>query len=172
MPILKFEILRKIILTHFIVDATEIYDNAKQLQTQRILLMEMKQNENLTEVESKQNDNCPATEGKESDQVSLVQIRQDDDSSTAETKLNEDCPTLKPKLDEDFPGVKQDLNSPKDQGNKRNTKKLCKAKKSSKKRRNSIKKSPGMTVFSRLVGMHGYKKHQGNNSIYSCSYCS
>lgn len=134
--------------------------------------MEMKQNKNLTEVESKQNDNCPAMEGKESDQVSLVQMQQDDDSSTTETKLNEDCLTLKTKLDEDFPGVKQDVKSPKDQANKRTTKELCKAKKTSKKRRNSIKKSSGMTgVFSRLVGMHGYKKHQGNHSICSCSYC-
>lgn len=135
--------------------------------------MEMKQNKHFTEVESKQNDSCPVMEGKENDQVSLVQIEQYDDSSTTETKLNEDCPTLKTKLDEDFPGVKQDVISPKDQANKRNTKKLCKAKKTAKKRRNSIKKSPGMTgVFSRLVGMHGYKKHQGNNSICSCNYCS
>ena len=148
---------------HNIVDATETYDNAKQLQTQRILFMDIKQNESLDEVESKQNDNCPVMEGKENDKVSLVQTQQDDDSVTTETKLNEDCPTLKTKLDEDVSGIKQNDNSPKDQANKRNMKKFCKAKKTTKKRRNSVKKSPGMTgIFSRLVGTHGCKKHQGN----------
>ena len=158
-------------LTCFIVDATDIYDNAKQLQTQRIILMEIKQNENLTEVESEQNDKWPVTEGKENDKVSLVQSQQDDDTITTEIKLNDDCPTLKTKLDEDFPGIKHDGNSPKDQANKRKAKKLYKAKKMSKKRRNSVKKSPGMTgIFSRLVGTHGHKKHQGNkHSICTCS---
>ena len=148
-----------------IVDATEICDNAKQLQTQRVLLMEMKQNENLTEVETKQNDNCPVMEGEGNDKVSLVQTQEDGTIIMTETKLNEDCPTLKTKLHEDFPGIKQDGNSPKHKADKRNTKKLCTAKKTTKKRRNSMKKSPGMTgIFSRLVGTHGCKKHQGNST--------
>lgn len=155
-------------MLHNIVDASETYDNAKQLQAQRIFFMEIKQNESLTEVESKQNDNCPATEGKENEEVSLVQTQEDDDYITTETKLNEDCPTLKTKLDESFSRIKQNENSLKDQANKRNTKKLCKAKKTTKKRRNLVKKSPGMTgIFSRLVGTHGCKKQQGNkHGIY------
>ena len=148
-----------------IVDAIEICDNAKQLQTQRVLLMEMKQNENLTEVETKQNDNCPVMEGEGNDKVSLVQTQEDDTIIMTETKLNEDCPTLKTKLHEDFPGIKQDGNSPKHKADKGNTKKLCTAKKTTKKRRNSMKKSPGMMgIFSRLVGKHGCKKHQGNST--------
>ena len=157
---------------HNIVDATEICDNAKELQTQRVLLVEIKQNENLTEVESKQNDHCSVTEGEENDEVSLVQTQEDDDTTVVtETNLNEYCPTIKTKLDQDFPGIKQNGNSPKDQADKRNTKKLCTAKKSTKKRRNSVKKSPGMTgIFSRLAGTHGCKKHQGNKHSIS-SYC-
>ena len=154
-----------------VVDATEICDNAKQLQTERVLLMEIKQNENLTEVESKQNDNCPATEGEENDKVSLVQTQEDDSIITAETKLNDDCFTINTNLDEDVCGIKRNGNSPKHQTDKRNTKKLWTAKKSTKKRRNSVKKSPGMTgTFSRLVGTHGCKKHQGNKHSMR-SYC-
>lgn len=149
----------------FIVDPTEIYDDAKQIKAQRILLMEIKQNENLTEVETKQNDSCPAMEGKENDNFSVVQTQQDENTPATETKLNEEYPVLETKLDEDISGkeTKQNGNSLKEQANKRNTRKICKAKKTAKKRRNSLKKSPGMTgIFTRLVGAHGHKKHQGN----------
>lgn len=154
-----------------IVDPTERYDDAKQIKAQRILLMEIKQNENLTEVETKQNDSCPAMEGKENDNFSVVQTQQDENTPATETKLNEDYPVLETKLDEDISGkeTKQNGNSLKEQANKRNTRKICKAKKTTKKRRNSLKKSPGMTgIFTRLVGARGHKKHQGyNDSIAS-----
>lgn len=154
-----------------IVDPTERNDDAKQIKAQRILLMEIKQNENLTEVETKQNDSCPAMEGKENDNFSVVQTQQDENTPATETKLNEDYPVLETKLDEDISGkeTKQNRNSLKEQANKRNTRKICKAKKTTKKRRNSLKKSPGMTgIFTRLVGARGHKKHQGyNDSIAS-----
>ena len=125
-------------------------------------------------MESKQNDDCPVMGGEENDKVSLLQTQEDDNTITTETTLNEDCPTpkVKTKLEEDFSGIKQNGNSPKGHANKRNPKKLCKARKTTKKRRNSLKKSSGMTgIFSRLVGTHGYKKHQGNKHSI-CSYCS
>lgn len=110
---------------------------------------EVKQNDNSSMVGRKETVNTPRTETNEQNQdasMTETKLQLNEESSVMETKHNgNSAPTS-------------------DQANKRTTKKLChgKAKKTAKKRRNSVKKTPGMTgIFSRLVGSHGHKKHQG-----------
>ncbi|KAL9970978.1 hypothetical protein ACROYT_G023450 [Oculina patagonica] len=117
------------------------------------------QNEDSTNKEIKQKDNSTMKESKQTvNTLKTGTTEQNEDSPTCmtENKLNEESSVMETKNNESSPACKQ--------GNKKNTKKSghSKAKKTAKKRRNSMKKSPGVTgIFARLVGSHGHKKHQG-----------
>lgn len=150
-------------------DPIEINKDQMQLQAHRILLMETKVNKNESAVETQPNDTSLEIKMKQNDNCSLEETELTANTPNNEsTEQNEDCPTTETKLEEESSLMKtKDIKkSPaSEQANKRNTKKSChsKAKKTAKKRRNSIKKSSGITgIFTRLVGSHGHKKSQGN----------
>ena len=158
------------------VDPSEVNKDTKQLQAQRISViettqnknspaMETKYNEDSLVIEAKENKNSPTTEIKLNEDSPVMEIKQNENSPAMETKYKEDSLVIEAKENKNSPTTEIKLNedSPCELANtcKKNVKKSHKTKKTAKKRRNSVKKTAGVTgIFARFVGSHGRKKNQ------------